>query len=170
MICLQRISDESILRSWSALPSYFACPIGEVHGATVGWENGDYRLIEVPDAEPSPPSKAQLKDYAAAKRYTVETGGTVLDGNMIHTNRDSRSNILAEFVAIGVGLRPDPSPWKFGNGFALLSNEQMVAVVHAARAHVAAAFAVEASVIDEIEAGSITTFAEIDAADWPSNT
>jgi len=45
----------------------------------------------------------------------------------------------------------------------------MGAVILAARAHVSACFAKEQEVIADIEATTITTFAEIDAADWPSN-
>jgi hypothetical protein len=44
----------------------------------------------------------------------------------------------------------------------------MAAIATAVGAHVQACFATEAAVDAEITAGTITTTAQIDAADWPA--
>lgn len=111
----------------------------------------------------------QLKAYAAQKRYAVETGGCAWTTHVVNTDRDSQAKMIAEFVAMGAGLRTDPSPWKLADGFIDLSNADLGAVIMAARAHIAAAFATESAVCTAIDGGSITTTAEIDAAAWPAN-
>lgn len=117
------------------------------------------------------PLKDSLKPYAAAKRYAVEVGGTVWSGHAIATDRDSQSKLIAELVSISAAIRTDPSVWKFADGsFANLSNADMGAVILQARAHVEAAFVTESSVCASIDANSITTTAQIDAAAWPKNS
>lgn len=116
--------------------------------------------------------KALLRSYAADKRWTVESGGCVdPNGNAIATDRDSQTKLIAEMVAIGANMRTDPSPWKLrGNGFVMLTNAQMIQAIMAARSHIANSFAGEAECLAAIEAGTITTTAQIDAANWPSNS
>lgn len=113
--------------------------------------------------------KIALAQYAADKRWRVETGGCPWSGHVIATDRDSQSKLMAEFVAIGGGLRSDPSPWKMTAGFVSLTNAQMATAIAAARTHVATAFATEAAVLAQVNAGTITTTAQIDAAAWPAN-
>jgi hypothetical protein len=115
--------------------------------------------------------KAFLRSYAADKRWTVESGGCIdQNGNAIATDRDSQTKLIAEMVAIGANMRTDPSPWKLrGNGFVLLTNAQMIQAIMAARTHIANSFAGEAECLAAIEAGTITTPAQVDAANWPSN-
>jgi hypothetical protein len=116
------------------------------------------------EAVPAPvPSKAALLAYAAHKRWTYETRGAIWNGNLVHTDRESQTKLLAVQVQIGMGLRPDPSPWKFKGGFANISNADMLAVISAAVAHVQGAFAKEAALEQSIAAGSVTTREQIDA-------
>lgn len=118
-------------------------------------------------AAPTPPSRDDLIAYAADKRWRIEIGGCIVDGRPIATDRESQSKLLAEMVAIGAGLRADPSPWKCADGtFASLTSAGMLAVIAGARAHVAGAFAVEAAVVAGIASGTITTTAQIDSAGW----
>lgn len=127
--------------------------------------------IDVPVDPPGPDeAKARLVAYAASRRYVAEIAGCLdPDGRAIATDRDSQTKLIAEMVAIGAGLRTDPSGWKLrGNGFALLTNAEMQAAIIAARSHISAAFAVEAAVLAGIAADAITTTAEIDAANWPA--
>lgn len=120
-------------------------------------------------AEMSPEAKtAMLIAYAAEKRWQVEIAGTTWNGHGVHTDRESQTKLLAAFVAIGTGLRQDPSPWKFKDGFQDLSNAQMSEVILASLAHVNAAFAVEKALVAEVEAGNITDKSAIDAAQWPA--
>lgn len=115
--------------------------------------------------------KASLRGYAATKRYNVETGGCIdPNGNAIATDRDSQNKLIAEMVAMGANMRTDPSPWKLrGNGFVMLTNTQMIQAITAARNHIANAFAGEAVALAGIADDSITTPAQIDAINWPSN-
>lgn len=116
----------------------------------------------VPLAAPEPP----LTSYAATVRWQREVGGTTWNGRPVDTDRESgQPKLLAEFVAISAGLRTDPSPWKFANGeFVSLSNADMGALCLAVRNFIAAQFAIEATVLAAIEAGTVTTTAEIDTA------
>lgn len=120
------------------------------------------------DIPPSPspsPTKAELGGYAANLRYEREVGGVAWGDYVIQSDRESQSKLLAEFVAISAGLRADPSPWKFANNqFASISNADMATICLAVRAHVAAMFALEETVQTQIDSGTITTLAEIDAA------
>lgn len=58
--------------------------------------------------------------------------------------------------------------FKASGGFATLSSAQVIAIATAVGAHVQACFAAEAAINAAITAGTITDFAEIDAADWPA--
>lgn len=156
--------------AWSTTPdhrgeTWYAGRGNPVVVTTLGTPDG---LTAVEPAAPpaSPPTKDQLAAYAAAVRYNKEVAGVPWrDGLVIQTDRESQSKMLSEFVAIGAGLRPEPSPWKFAdNKFANLSNADMSAVCLAGRAHVADAFASEDTVQAEIAAGTFTTFSQIDTA------
>jgi len=111
-----------------------------------------------------PASSSLLYAAAADRRYAVETGGCAWGELTVQTDRDSQAKLVAEFVAIGAGLRADPSPWKFAEGFYALSNAEMTSVITTARAHVAEAFATEAAVRAAIADGTITTASDVDAA------
>ena len=106
-----------------------------------------------------------LQEYAAAKRWEREVGGTVWNGWPVLSDRESQSKIIAEAVAIEKGERIDGDPWKFADGeFRQLTNEQMDDLAAAVRLHVRNSYGIEAQVLAAIEAGSIATEAQIDAA------
>lgn len=106
-----------------------------------------------------------LQEYAAAKRWEKEVGGTVWNGWPVLSDRESQSKIIAEAVAIEKGERADGDPWKFADGeFRSLTNEQMDDLAAAVRLHVRNSYGIEAQVLAAIEAGSITTEAQINAA------
>lgn len=115
-------------------------------------------------------SPEALKKYVAAKRYEVETSGTVWNGVSLATDRESQTKVIAEFVAIMANVRGNAGGWKSQSGvFVELTDQDMQGLVMAVRAHVAAAFATEAAVLAAIDAGTITSPREVDAASWPSN-
>ena len=106
-----------------------------------------------------------LQEYAAAKRWEREVSGTVWNGWPVLSDRESQSKIIAEAVAIEKGERVDGDPWKFADGeFRPLTNEQMDDLAAAVRMHVRNSYGIEAQVLASIEAGAITTEAQIDAA------
>lgn len=106
-----------------------------------------------------------LQQYAAAKRWEREVGGMVWNGWPVLSDRESQSKIIAEAVAIEKGERIDGEPWKFADGeFRQLTNEQMDELAAAVRLHVRNSYGIEAQVLAAIDAGSISTEAQIDAA------
>lgn len=119
----------------------------------------------------APPSAAVLAAYTADKRYQVETGGISVEGvGRVGTDRSSYAKLMAEMAAISSGLRAKPAPWKLADGtFALLSNDDMRAVIVAVRQHVAQSFLTESEILEGIASGSVTSVDQIKAADWPPN-
>lgn len=146
--------------------SYVACP-PEV---LPGWMYAD-GLFSPPPAAP-PPSTVELIAYEADLRWRAEQGGTTWNGWPIHTDDRSQGKYLSELQAITLGVRVDGDPWKFADGlFRPVSNAEFPQLAIAAREHVRTVFGIEAAVLAQIEAGAVTTTAEIDAAFaavWPS--
>lgn len=116
----------------------------------------------------SPPSPQDLTAYAASRRYAVETGGILLNGMQVMTDRASQSLITGAYNYV----QANPSAlvkFKTAAGFVELTATQMTAVANAVGAHVQASFAAEAAVDAAISGGTIKTFADIDATSWPAN-
>ena len=114
-------------------------------------------------------TKLGLRTQAAARRWAVETGGITVNGAAVYTDRDTQAKLTAAFT------RANANPaftlnWKTAGGFVTLTAAQVIALANAVFDHVQAAFDAEAAVLADIESGTITTTAEIDAAAWPSNS
>lgn len=109
-------------------------------------------------------SSTQLRAYAAMKRFAREVGGVVFGQATVRTDRESQALINGAYSA---AVR-DPSfvtRWKVADGtFASLDAEAISTVAGLVAAHVAASFAIEAHVSDQISAGVITSVADVDAA------
>lgn len=113
-----------------------------------------------------PVTNGNLIAYASAKRYAIETGGIVINGSLIATDRASQSLITGAYNY--VKENPDATVnFKAMSGFVELTAAQMVAIANVVAAHVQACFAAEGIVVGAIASGAITTTAEIDAAAWP---
>lgn len=112
--------------------------------------------------------RARLLSYAAARRWQAETGGTVVGGVPIATDDRSKTMVLGARVAAAA----DPgweTVWHGADGQTYpLDAAAMIAISNAVEAHVNATFATFAAVKADIEAGEITTVAEIDAAFAPA--
>jgi len=116
-----------------------------------------------------PPTVADLKAYAAAKRYAVETGGIIINEAEIDTSRDSQAMLTG--AAAYVAANPDATvTFKATNGWVALSAAEVTAIALAVGAHVQACFAAEQAVDAAIDSETTTTTAEIDAWAWPSNS
>ena len=121
----------------------------------------------VPPPPAAPLSKADLLAYAADKRFQVETGGIEVGGATLDTSRDSQAMITGAYTY----SQANPAEivkFKAASGWVDLNAATLATIATAVGAHVQACFAVEASVAAEIEAGTITTTTEINAADWPT--
>jgi len=104
-----------------------------------------------------------LKAYAADARYRAETGGLTINGQTIATDRESQTLITG---AYNLALQ-DPNltiNWKTGAGFVQIDAPTMIAIATAVAQHVQSCFTKEAEVVADIEGGTITTYAQVDAA------
>lgn len=117
-----------------------------------------------------PPTKEQLKVAAATKRWRVETGGITVSGAAIDTSRESQGKLTAAWAKAKADNTFTISNWKTSSGaFVTLDNATIIALCDAVLAHVQACFDAEAVVSAEIDAETITTTAQVEAASWPSN-
>ena len=136
--------------------------------SAVDWPETPGSLIAILLGWSPEPAPVDLYAYAASKRYAVETGGIVLNGMAVMTDRASQSLITGAYNY--VQANPETTvKFKTSGGFVELTATQMTAIANAVGAHVQAAFAAEGEINQEIIAGTITTPAEIDAFAWPLN-
>ncbi|MTW19462.1 DUF4376 domain-containing protein [Rhodoplanes serenus] len=105
-----------------------------------------------------------LAAYAADARWRRETGGIVVGGIPIAT--DDRSKLLIAGARIHAEVDPAWSTvWTTADGVRHpVTAAQVIAISAAVLAHVDAAFRLYDEVVAAIDAGTITTPAEIDAA------
>ncbi|WP_245422133.1 DUF4376 domain-containing protein [Rhodoplanes serenus] len=115
-------------------------------------------------AEPVQATPVDLAAYAADARWRRETGGIVVGGIPIAT--DDRSKLLISGARIHAEVDPAWSTvWTAADGVRHpVSAAQVIAISAAVLAHVDAAFRLYDEVVAAIDAGTITTPAEIDAA------
>lgn len=116
-----------------------------------------------------PPSVESLADYASRRRWEVEVGGTTWNGWPVATDDRSKVLVNGELSAIDMGERKDGEAFKFADGLPRpLTNAQMQAVAVAMRAHVKVSFAAMFGVLVGLQAGTVTTRAQVDAALVPA--
>lgn len=116
--------------------------------------------------DPTTAAKARLVDYAADKRWRVETGGLTVGGTRVDTSRESQSMIANAHAYVAASGATSIS-YKADSGWVTMDAATVTAVALAIGAHVQAAFAAEEAADAAIAAGTITSTAEIDAAAWP---
>ena len=133
------------------------------------WPETPASLLAIVAGWSPEPAPVDLYAYAASKRFAVETGGTVLNGMQIMTDRASQSLITGAYNY--VQANPDVLvKFKTAAGFVEVTATQITAIANAVGAHVQASFAAEGEINQQIIAGNITTPAEIDAFAWPSSS
>lgn len=123
----------------------------------------DSYAAEILAADKQSPRPA-LVAYARDRRWLAEIGGITVAGVPIAT--DDRSKIMV--IGARVAAEADPNwstVWQGtdGNGYRVDATA-MLAISDAVHAHVNATFATLATVLAAIEAGTITTTEQIDAA------
>lgn len=157
-----------------------------------GWELDGYSLIQIADAATIPDGKrsngisvqmvdgvptyvynlvdlsiAELKEYTSSRKYSAETEGITISGIGIATDRESQGMISGAYLM----TQRNPARvinWKTAAGFVSVDAPMMAAIADAVADHVQACFDTEALVQAAIEAGTITTFEQIDVAGWPA--
>ncbi|MBX9873344.1 MAG: DUF4376 domain-containing protein [Beijerinckiaceae bacterium] len=119
--------------------------------------------VEVEPEEPEP-EPVDLVAYAADRRWQNEVGGIVVADVPVAT--DDRSKLMITGARVAAMADPGWSTvWHGADGNTYpVDVAAMVLISDAVQAHVNAGFATFATVKAAIEAGTITTTAEIDAA------
>ena len=114
--------------------------------------------------EPYTPPAIDLAAYAAQKRWEKENGGIVVGG--VHIATDDRSKVMISGARVAAQGNPDfVTEWKGGDGsFVTIDAATIIIISDAMLQHVSNCFALEAQVLGQINAGTITTVAEVDAA------
>lgn len=110
------------------------------------------------------PLKDRLTAYAADTRWRKETGGITVAGVPVATDDRSKQMIIGARVAADADA-DWTTQWVGAGGVVYpVDATAIVAISNAVQAHVNACFATFAGVKAEIEAGTIISAAEIDAA------
>lgn len=108
-------------------------------------------------------SKADLDAYASAARFAKECAGLTINGVSLATDRAAQSMMTGAVVYAQVN--PSSSvKWKTAGGFVTLTAAQVIAIGQRVATYVEDCFSKEAELVSSIEAGTITTTAEIDSA------
>lgn len=117
--------------------------------------------LDLTDARPG------LLAYAAKLRWQTEVGGIVVAGVPVAT--DDRSKLMVTGARVAAAADPNwVTVWHGADGGSYpIDASAIIAVSDAVQAHVNATFSAFAAVKSAIEAGSVTTTAEIDAAFIP---
>lgn len=101
----------------------------------------------------------------AARRFQAETGGVIVEGIQVNTERDSQA--LLTGAAFAASLDPDYLiKWKSATGFVELNRDQVIGLASEVRAFVQACFNREAELLGFVADGSIT--AEMLEEGWPA--
>ena len=109
-------------------------------------------------------NKVSLKACSATARFVRETGGIVVSGVSMPTDRTTQASLMGAYAY----TQQNPAAtfrWKLADGsFQTLGAAQIAAIAAAVAAHVQACFAAEGDLSVGIDAGTITTAAQIDSA------
>ena len=126
------------------------------------------KQVAMTAAEKAARDEALAADWMAqiaARRFQAETGGVIVEGIQINTDRDSQS--LLTGAAFAASIDPDYRiKWKAETGFVDLTGEQVMGIASQVRAFVQACFNREAELLGAVADGSIT--AEMLEEGWPA--
>lgn len=162
------VDDQSNWRPVVDAGDTVADPLTEVKVATDLVVNEPYvNLVWVKYPLPPMLAKSRLKDHAAAKRWQhSQSGLTLPNGVIVDTSDTSKAKVHQALSILEKGWAASVE-WKAKNGRVVLDLAGITAVSQAMAAFEQACFAAEFAIIDAIDAGTLTTKAEIDAYAWP---
>jgi len=112
-----------------------------------------------------PPTIPNLISYAANKRYTLETGGITINGVSVDTSRDSQAMINGAYIYITTSGAPSIA-YKSDSGWITMDAATIKAIALAIGQHVQNCFLSEQAIDIAINAGTITTFVQIESYNW----
>jgi len=108
-------------------------------------------------------AKAAKRAEIAAARFAAETGGIVVGGAEIRTDRESQGLITGAALKAIQDAEYSCS-WKTDDGFVQLSAPQILAIADAVRAHVQSCFDHERALLALIDAAG--TLEDLEAVTW----
>ena len=143
---------EALDPAWQSVPCSFDASLRRVEGAWV--------LVEAAEI-----ARAALRARASAARWARETSGVTVGGAHIPTDQRTQM-VLAGAFARAVADESYAIPnWKLPDGsYVSLSNPEIRAIATSVADHIQGCFDLNAEVDAAIEAGEITTAAEVVAA------
>ena len=187
MFALIQIAPLTIIKQWSVKPPFVRVPGSDVHAPAVGWTDGVFKLVDLvmvgaPINEFSvlnrtdlslngntltgtrvytqrSPTKAELLAYTTRKRAAKALAGTTLGAVVIPTDMETRT-LLSLAYTEAVNTPGFTMPW---NG-ATLTATQIQNGARQVGKFLAQLLATEASTKAAINANTITTVAQVDAA------
>lgn len=114
-----------------------------------------------------PPTTDELIAYTKDKRREVETGGITVSGTPIATDRESQAMLNGAYSLSKLD-QSRTFNWQTDTGFVTLDAAALEAMAVAVGNHVQACFDLARTLMDQINVGAVTTFADIDNAAWTS--
>jgi len=160
----------------NAIPSDAVEITGKQHAALMQAQSEGKQIVAdekgYPIAINSPQpvrTKESLIAEVAAKRWKIETGGIVVAGHSIATDRESQAQLNNAYTSLKSGLIAD-TPWKSADGsFTLVTLTELEPFAQAVATHVRACFFAEQAHDEAISALGVQ--AELDSYDvnagWP---
>lgn len=111
-------------------------------------------------------AKEEKAKEIAAARYDYETGGILVHGVKIRTDRESQATISGAFSALNGGLISSVD-WKTEAGsFVRLGVQEFLPIARAVAQHVQTSFSTEFSLLTAV--GECSTIEEVKAITWPT--
>lgn len=108
------------------------------------------------------PTADDLRAYAASRRFMIETRGIVVGAATIDTSRNSQSMIAGALAYVQASDAASVD-FKAASGWTTLSVAEVKTIALAVAGHVQRCFAAERAADEAIDAGTVTTFDEIDS-------
>ncbi len=164
------VGPESVVEILHALGATMVAEQRDEAGALLGYEVSPAVDLSGYEAALAAFRKSALIGHLKACRWLCETAGIVVDGVPIATDDRSKMMLIGSRLAAMASPETYITPWAALDGSThQFDAAKMIAVSDAALAHVQACFNLQGELWGAIEAGTITTTEEIDAASWPAN-
>lgn len=150
--------------------------------ATAQFPGQAFTVVNSSTIVPPPPTRAQLLAYANAKQQKIAAGGTQVNigtsaaPQMVEASTDALSLAwLNGAAALASGNAAATFSWSTSAGAITLTSAQVLTIYSAVQSFIQATFATGGPVVNAINAGTITTTAQIDAPaapipPWPVNS
>ncbi|MEP9350558.1 DUF4376 domain-containing protein [Xanthobacter sp. KR7-225] len=137
-------------------------------GERAMWTGKKWQVLKpAPAPEPAPPTEAELREHARLRRLKAEAAGVMVAGITYATDLESQARMVTALAFLDQSGGPGLT-WKSWHGYVVLTEAELRAAAVAVGAHVQACFAAEATVVNAIADGIITTLEAIDVdPGWP---